>query len=526
MIVHAAKAIKHRIFRRLARLMRLSIDSKIILSPVFQLIYKNILNDKALKATRCIEPIKQIINSFSAQRKSVTETYSEIATFILNIGQPEIAKIYFKLGLDNELTLHGYSLYLQCLLVCPSTTDEIMHNAASKYNSLFFANIQQYTTHENNLNPNKVLRIGYICHFFHNSVSQSLLIPFLRAHDKSRVKIFCYSDTEQNDVPHNIKNVADVWRDTKSMNDDTLAELIRSDEIDVLLEMNGHVKNNRYCVIAKKPSPIQASYYNHCGTTGISAIDYNLIGDEVTIPSINTYSESIYFFKGVCGIAVFPEDFPDCSSPPFLHNQYITFGSFGAAHKVNHQVISLWSKILKQVPNSKLYMKASVLDFPDFVDAYKQLFKNEDIDLDRIKFEGHSEHREMLRRYSQVDIALDTFPYAAGTTTMEAIWMGVPVITLAGNTYSSQNGKGILNCINRPELITYSPEEYLEKTIELAKSPDRLIAYRQQLRTDFKNSPRADAKAFARKLEDAYVDMWHRYCKQHNTSYPLDNAAT
>lgn len=475
--------------------------------------YNIIIKDKQIIQSGSLDDILQILHNSISLKHSLASTYLEIANFILNMGRPEIAQTYFKLSLEASLIPSTYSLYLQCLLLSPSCTDEMMQPIAYKYNELFLDGIQKYTNHENELVLNKKLNIGYICHFFHNSVSQSLLTPLLKAHNRERIKVFCYSDTEQNEVPENIKDIADVWLDTKKLDDAELATIIINDKIDILIELNGHCIVNRYGVIARKPAPIQVSYYNHCGTTGISTIDYNLIGDEVILDKIHPhYTESIYYLKGVTGIAIFPDNFPDCAPPPVLEKKHITFGSFGAAHKVNNEVVKLWCKVLKAVPNAKFYMKAGALSHTSYLNAYKKMFKDECIDLKRIRFEGHSEHKVMLQCYSDVDIALDTFPHAAGTTTMEATWQGVPVITLSGKRHCSQNGMNILTSINHPELVAYSEKEFIKKSIELANDTPRLIKYRQQLRDDFRNSPRGDAKTFATKLEDAYIDMWQIYC--------------
>lgn len=443
--------------------------------------------------------------------------YCEIANFLLNTGQPEVAQVFYQESLNLSLSPATYSLYLQCLLLSPACTDEQMQPVAAKYYDYFLSNINKYESHDNELNPHKKVRVGYLCHFFHNSVSQSLLIPFLREHDRDRIEVYCYSDAESHEVPDSVKKVANVWRDTKFLDDAELAALVRNDHVDVLLELNGHCVVNRYGVMARKAAPIQVSYYNQCGTTGISTIDYNLIGDEVQLDkSAHFYTESIYYIPGAAGIAEFSDDFPACAPPPFLKNGYITFGSFGAAHKVNAQVIKLWCKVLQKIPNARFYMKAGVLSHQNYFNLYQEMFAEQGISLDRIHLEGYSEHKKMLECYANMDIALDSFPHAAGTTTMEATWQGVPVITLCGERYCSQNGRSILSSIGHSELVAYSEEDFINKAIQLANNPQQLIHYRQTLREDFRRSPRGSAAILAKKLDNAYVDMWVRHCKKEN----------
>lgn len=462
--------------------------------------------------TGIFHEIKSII-ARTAPHHPMPKVYNEIASFLLNVGLPAEARPYYQMSLKLDWTPDTHSLYLQCLLMDPDCEDKEMFAEAIRYND-FFSHIKTTEAHTNLLDTKKKLNIGYICHFFHNSISQSLLMPFLKKHNRERIKLFCYSDTEAHEVDAEIKSIADVWRDTKDLDHDALASQIKNDEIDILLELNGHCIMNRYAVIARKPAPVQVSFYNQCGTTGVTSFDYAMVGDEFNLEkSIPYYSESIYYVKGVTGVAIFPDHFPPVSPPPCLSKGYITFGSFGAAHKVNVGVVKLWCKVLKQVPNSRFFMKAGVLTHGAYLNAYKQWFKNEGISLDRVHFEGYSDHDTMLKCYSQVDIALDTFPYAAGISTMEACWQGVPAITLVGDRYCSQNGKVFNTCTGHTELIAYSEQEYIAKAVELANDKDRLVYYRNNLRNDYKNSPRADAKAFAEKLEHAYADMWGKYCE-------------
>lgn len=459
-----------------------------------------------------LDLIKQVGEGAFATHGSLAIAYCEIANFLLNVGQPELAQTYFRMSLEISFIPSTYSLYLQCLLVSPSCSNEEMHREASKYN-LFFSNVKKYDFFPNDLTQHRKLKIGYLCHFFHNSVSQSLLLPFISAHNRSRVRIFCYSDTNPNEVDQDIQQVADVWRDTKNLDDEKLSLLLREDEIDILLELNGHCVVNRYGTLARKPVPIQISFYNISATSGMSSIDYILVGNDISLDKAKKfYTETIYSVNGVTGIAKFSDRFPKCAPPPCLQNKFITFGSFGAAHKVNSEVIQLWCEVLKKIPTSRLYFKTAVFSHEVFVNAYKKLFEKEGISLERIDFEGFSEHHQMLECYSKMDIALDTFPHAGGTTTQEALWQGVPVLSLYGDRYAMQHGKMILTTIGHPELAAYTKDEFINKAVELASDTNRLVEYRKNLRIDFQNSPKADPVALAARLENAYEDMWGRYC--------------
>ncbi len=467
-----------------------------------------------------LDLVKKVGENSYAARDSLANAYSDMADFLLKIGQPDLAETYYRLSLDAAFIPATYSGYLQCLLLNPTCTMEKMYREASAY-SFFFKDVSRYNSYDNELTQNRKLNIGYICHFFHNTVSRSQLLPFIAAHNRRRTNIFCYSDTNIGEVSEDIKAIADVWHDTKDFNDEVLCELIRKDKIDILLELNGHCAINRYGVIARKPAPVQVSFYNISTTSGVPGFDYIMVGDGINIDNLQSYyTESFYFIKGATGIAIFPEYFPCPSPAPCLENGYITFGSFGAAHKVNGAVIDLWCKVLKEIPSAKLYMKAGVLSESRYLEAYQKQFEFLGIGEDRVYLEGFSEHQKMLECYSKMDIALDTIPHGGGTTTLEALWQGVPVLTLSGNTYCMQHGKVILERIGHPELVSYSEDEFINKAVILASSQERLINYRNNLRDNFRKSSYGDINGFVTNLENAYFGMWIKYCD--NTSVPIN----
>lgn len=470
-----------------------------------------IKNDEQLREHGIDVVVTQIINSHFA--KSDDFIIREVASFILNAGHPHLAKKYFKLSLDLNPNPDTHSLYLQCLLLDPTVSENELHNVAVQYEK-FFSRIVPQTNHNNDLSKNRKLNVGYICHFFYNSVSQSLLLPFLREHETDKINLFCYSDAEPELVDDETRKVTKNWRDTLHLDNDQFTNLIKNDKIDILLELNGHCFANRYNVIARKPAPVQISYYNQSGTTGLKSLDYVLVGEDINIDQ-SCYTETIFKMEGVQGISIFPPTFPSVSPLPCLQKGYIVFGSFGNAHKVNEQVIALWCKILHKVPNAKLFMKATVLTHDNYKNVYISMFKAHGVSQDRLIIEGHSEHIDMLKRYSDVDIALDTFPHAAGTTTMEALWQGVPVITICGKRYCSQNGKIVLSAVAHPELVAYSEQEYIDIAVKLANDIPRLEQYRNSLRDDFKKSSLHNAKSFAHRLENSYYKMWENYCDTH-----------
>jgi predicted O-linked N-acetylglucosamine transferase (SPINDLY family) len=366
---------------------------------------------------------------------------------------------------------------------------------------------------------NKILRVGYICHFLHNSVAKSIVLPFIKAHDRNKVEVYCYYDWDASEEREDMKRIAHHWRNTQNLNDDEFFNLIRDDDIDVLVEMNGHTAINRYSVCMRRAAPIQISFYNWAATSGIPNMDYNIIDNKVLDVSEDKYfTETIYRLPNAYGIANFDDTFPEVSPSPHLKNGYITFGSFGAAHKANENVVKLWCDVLHRVPNSKFFMKAGALSADFYKDNFYRYFHNNGIGKDRLIFEGWSPHHEMLCKYANVDIALDTFPYCGSTTTLEATWQGVPVITYSGNRLSTKSGTSMLTNLHLTEHIARTKEEVVEIASKLANNSERLINLRLNLRDKFKNSVLYDAKLFASDLEDAYYFMWKEWWAKKKSS--------
>lgn len=385
------------------------------------------------------------------------------------------------------------------------------------YWSSRFASDREYKTYANPLTTDRRLKVGYTCHFITNSTSMTLLQPFLGAHHRDRVEVFMYSDEPVNAKTAGIQNLVENWRNTYGLSNDDFCELVRKDGIDILLELNGHCIINRYPAIGRRPAPVQVAYYNYANTTGVPGIDYSLCSDDIEVePMQPYYSETVIRKRGSLNAMVVGDHFPDVSPPPFEKNGYITFCSFGQAHKVSRKQVLLWCEVLKRVPNSKFFMKAEVLAYPPNRAAFVNHFKDGGIDESRLILEGNSSYDELLQRcYAMVDIALDTYPYNAGTTTIEAIIQGIPVISCVGERYASQIGRGNLESVDHTEMLCYSDKEFVEKAVALANDPDQLRHYRKTLRDDFRASRRADLSRFTHELEDVFEEMWRRYLAKH-----------
>ncbi len=310
---------------------------------------------------------------------------------------------------------------------------------------------------------------------------------------------------------------ADHWQNIHGMTDALVFQCIQKDGIDILVDLAGHSGNNRLKLFARKPAPIQVSYLGYPNTTGLTAMDYRFTDNVADPPGL---TDAYYTEK----LIRLPEGFlcyrpsvgcPDIAPPPCLENGYITFGSFNNWAKINSKTIALWSDLLSRVPDSRLILKSSLASDRDAQQQLLSLFVQNGIEASRIEILSRLPvFGEHLKQYQRVDIALDTFPYNGTTTTCEALWMGVPVITLAGNTHASRVGASILSRLGLNEWIVSSVDDYLNISEALANDTDNLKCLRRTLREKFQNSSLMNEKRFLANLETAYRRMWRNWCAE------------
>jgi predicted O-linked N-acetylglucosamine transferase (SPINDLY family) len=369
-------------------------------------------------------------------------------------------------------------------------------------------------THNNERSPNRRIRIGYISSDFRRHSAGYFLLPLLESHDHSNFEIFCYANVQRSDdFTERMKRSSDVWRNIFGLSDESAAKLIRSDGIDILVDLSGHTAGNRLRVLARRPAPIGATYLGYANTTGMMAIDYRLT-DAVADPPGMTDEMNVekLWRLPICAWCYHaPQEAPvvqDRAGGP------ITFGCFNAFAKINNQFAAIWVELLKRVPQSRLLLKSAGAGETSSQRRLIAQFAEWGISSDRIEMRGRTaDSREHLQLYSLVDVALDTYPYHGTTTTCEALWMGAPVVTLAGRTHVSRVGASLLSTIGLSELIAQTPERYVQIAAALVENPSRLAELRRALRPRMQASPLMDALGFAREIEAAYRRMWRRWCE-------------
>lgn len=358
------------------------------------------------------------------------------------------------------------------------------------------------------------LRIGYVSADFKQHSVAHFIEPVLAAHDKGKFEVFCYSNNLMADeVTQRIQSACAHWRVIADQSDEVVAKQIREDGIDILVDLAGHTPQNRLLVFARKPAPVQATWIGYPNTTGLTTMDYR-ITDAIADPvgdSDQFHTEKLIRLPECFSCFEAPLESPQVGALPVLVMGHITFGSFNNPLKFTPDVVEQWSHILKRVPNSRLVLKYQGLDSAFMSALLREQFGAHGIAPQRLDILGKDVSQlEHMNRYNQIDIGLDPFPYNGTTTTCDALWMGVPVITLAGRSHVGRVGVSQLTNIGLPELIGQNEDDYVDIAVALANDLPRLAALRSGLRERLRASPLMDAPRFTRNLEAAYCEMFKR----------------
>jgi len=367
--------------------------------------------------------------------------------------------------------------------------------------------------------PVRRLRIGYVSPDFKSHSVAYFLEPVLERHDRAEFEVWCYVlNKDCDEVTQRLRRLADHWVECSGLSDETLAQRVRDDGIDLLVDLAGHTKANRLLVFARKPAPVQVTWLGYPTTTGLPAIGYRITDwqvDPAGAERSNTEQPARLPRSYFCyrPLASSPQvgDLPDSQAG------HITFGSFNSCTKLSEQGLELWAQALKAVPGARLLLKAGGLGDATTRARLLDCFTRLGIAGERLFLRGAERKIEdHLAFYNRVDIALDTFPYNGATTTCEALWMGVPVVSLKGATHASRMGASLLAAAGLESLIAVTPGEYVKKCAELASDTERLAAMRAGMRARLRASPLMDESGFARALEQQYRAMWRAWCEQQN----------
>ncbi len=411
----------------------------------------------------------------------------------------------------DNITAH--SCFVYTLYCCPGVTAAKIYQEHRRWEERHARPLSHLMRpHANDRDPARRSAIGYVSPDLRLHPVGRFLLPLLEAHEHASFEIFCYSSGKVTDeLTTRCQAHTDHWRNTRKFSDEQLAALIREDRIDILVDLTMHMAGNRLLVFARKPAPVQVTYLAYAGTTGLSAIDYRLT-DPYLDPLGKTeriYSEeSIHLPETYWCYQPGPEAGPP-GPPPSLTTGQVTFGCLNNYCKVTLPTLESWAQLLRCVPKAKLLLLAPAGSLRERLRVF---FAARDLDADRLLFVDRAPMADYYRVHERFDIGLDPFPYGGGTTTCDALWMGVPVVTLRGQTAVGRGGASIMSNIGLADLVAENADDYVKVAARLAANPARLAELRTDLRGRMRNSPLMDAARFARNIENAYTTMWRHWC--------------
>lgn len=368
--------------------------------------------------------------------------------------------------------------------------------------------------HDNKREPARKLRVGYLAPDFNDPALACLIEPVLASHARSEFAVLCYSDAEiESPDAWRMRNLADLWHATGALDNQRLAERIREDGIDILIDLAGHgARGKRVALLERKPAPIQVSWLGYASTTGLESIDYRILDPRVCpVGAERFYSERVLRLPESRFCFTPPAGAPDPGQPPGAEHCPITFGSCRELSALSRQGIALWSKVLRALPKARFLLAAR--GAPGLAGSIGERFREAGVDPARVVLREPQLDDSRLASYEQIDICLD-LPQCAGiSASLESLWMGVPVVTLEGDTEASRSGAGILGVLGLDELIARSEQQYVAIAVSLAEDLQRRIEMRRGLRARMQRSSLTDARRFTADLEKLLREVWHSYCE-------------
>jgi protein O-GlcNAc transferase len=403
------------------------------------------------------------------------------------------------------------SNYLYCLYFHPRCPLPLLLREHAMWNHLYAEPLgKEVRPHQNDRRPDRRLRVAYVSPNLYSHAEAAFILPLLANHDHQRVEVFCYTDLLNADaITTRLRACADHWIATYDMTDAELAARMRADGIDILVDLTLHMGGSRLQAFARKPAPIQIAYLAYPGTTGVWAMDYRLTDAFVDPPGEHDghYTEKsvrlprTFACYDPAGVDVSPAESLDYSPM----GRRLTFGCLNNFCKINEGVLDLWGAVLRAAPGSQLRLLAPSAEGRRFVLNHLGRLG---IAGERIDFVGKQSRRAYMSEYRRIDVCLDTLPYNGHTTSLDALWMGVPVVTRVGPTAAGRVGWSVLNNLQLPELAAWDDGQFVRIAVELANDTPRLADLRRTLRDRLKASPIMDGAGFAQDVEAAYRKMW------------------
>lgn len=438
-----------------------------------------------------------------------------LGSTLANLGRFAEAKQVYSKALAKQPDADLHSSFLICQTYDPQMTAADLRQASAAYERAYALHLRPaVAAHANTPDPGRRLRIGYVSPDLCNHVVAVFMLPLMTHHDAGAFDIHCYADVRNADDTSRKFQALSTWRQTIGMTDERLAAMIAGDGIDILIDLAGHSPGNRQLVFARKPAPVQVSYVIGTGTTtGLTAID-GLIADRHLLPagSERVISEAPFDLGRPFVAYEPPATMPPVGPLPALRNGYLTFGYFGRPIRLNDRVVKVWSALLAACPGSRLRLDNKPFGAAATQDDVRKRFAEYGIPPDRLDLGDTPTHAAVLAAYNEIDIALDPFPHNAGTTSLEALWMGAPVLTLADRPPVGRLGESLLNAVGLGDWVAQDDAAYVAKGVDANANLAALAALRAGLRTRCEQSQLSDVADLTRAMERLYRTAWQQWC--------------
>jgi predicted O-linked N-acetylglucosamine transferase (SPINDLY family) len=438
-----------------------------------------------------------------------TEAHSRLGSLLRDAGDIDAAIGEFEQAVAQAPDRADHWSNLLLTLQCSSRDAADIATAHRGFGHHFRTRIQPMPSMRVADDSDRRLKIGYLSSNFRRHAVAKFFEPLLECHDRSRFDVHCYYNFPVDDeLTASIRARAEHFANVCGMRDGFVASAIRRDGIDILVDLDGHTAPNRLPVFFLRPAPIQVTWLGYLATTGVPAVDYRLTDGWADPPGAteHLHAESLWRLPSTAWCYRPYDEAPDCGAPAFEANGWLTFVSLNNPGKVSAGILELWASILRQVDASRLVLHVSLQ--ASRVAGVEHFFADRGIPPERLELVGRSPIDQYFAHYRNADIALDTWPCAGGTTTCDALWMGLPVVTLTGRSSFSRTGASILASVGLDGLITATPQDYVKAAVDLARDRARVARLRGSLRAAMRGGRLTDGPAFARNVEAAYGAMW------------------
>ncbi len=471
-----------------------------------------------LKMQWRLDEAEENIRQALVLNSNCAEAYCNLAATLLESGRNSEAEASLRKGLQlrpYDATLHSNLIFTLDLM--PGESTDSLQKERRLWNALHAAHLPQYTLHSNIPDPERRLRIAYISADFKSHSAAYAFTAMLADFDYDQFDVIAYSNSKNEDqLTELFQKSVTLWRNIVGLPDDEVADLVRQDGVDILVDLSGHTAGNRLLVFARKPAPIQITAFGYAAGTGMDTMDV-LFADEVFVPAdeMLLYAERVRYLP--CAVSMFiSAEIPAQNALPALSSEGITFGSFNRLVKISDQAYLAWVAILRALPESRLILKTHALDDADTRVRVSEHFIRAGINPSRLTLLGKTSREVHLAAFNQVDIALDTFPHGGGMTTLEGLAMGVPVVTLNWPTLTGRISASIMTTLGMTDWIAGSEDEYVTLAIQKAADIKSLSELRGKLRGRFMSSVIGDQAAYVRCVEREYRQLWREWCAKNS----------